>query len=237
MVKFILASASPRRVDLLEQIGLCVDQQFTQQAAAIDESRLPGEAPKAYVLRVALAKARAIYDLRQTEAKAEPLNAILETALLPVLGADTTVALGERIFTKPANKTQAIETLLALSGRRHQVLSAVAICGLKADSVESKQALFNERVLSESVSSERVLSDTVLSESWVSFKHLSQAQCEDYWATGEPEGKAGAYAIQGRAASFITRIEGSYSGVVGLPLAETVDLLARFGVFCGDDSC
>lgn len=219
---FILASASPRRVQLLEQLGLRPGQQFAQLPAAIDESRLPDECPRDYVLRIAHSKARVVYDLLQAQAQAQAgerdtvspslLTAGQSAGPLPVLGADTIVVLGERIFTKPASEVEALETLSALSGRRHQVLSAVAIRGMTRAGVVAQRSL--------------------LSETWVSFKALTPAQCECYWATGEPRGKAGAYAIQGRAASFVTRIEGSYTGVVGLPLMETVELLESYGVSC-----
>lgn len=218
---FILASASPRRVQLLEQIGLRPGQQFAQLPAAIDESRLPDECPRDYVLRMANSKARVVYDLLQAKAgKQDAVSPSLLTAEqsagpLPVLGADTIVVLGQRVFTKPASKIDALETLSALSGRRHQVLSAVAICGMTRAGVVAQRSL--------------------LSETWVSFKVLTPAQCECYWATGEPLGKAGAYAIQGRAASFVTRIEGSYTGVVGLPLVETVELLESYDVSCSSN--
>lgn len=195
MTDFILASASPRRVDLLKQIGM----RFVQLPAAIDESRYSQEHPQDYVLRMAGDKARHVWNLLQSEACDE------EAVLLPVLGADTTVLLSDRIFTKPRDKAEAVDTLLALSGRRHQVLSAVAVCGS-----EGLQLL--------------------LSETWVSFKELSPAQCERYWESGEPHDKAGAYAIQGLGAVFVKSIQGSYSGVVGLPLVETVELLSRYGV-------
>ncbi|MBV1930766.1 MAG: Maf family protein, partial [Porticoccaceae bacterium] len=178
---FILASASPRRVQLLEQVGLRMGQQFAQHPAAIDESRLPDECPKDYVLRMAQTKARVVYDFLQAQATGPDIvsSSLLSTELPqglpkeppPVLGADTTVVLGERIFTKPADKAEALETLLALSGRRHQVLSAVSICGITDAGVVDQRSL--------------------LSETWVSFKVLTQAQCEYYWATGEPQGKAG----------------------------------------------
>lgn len=216
MMDFILASASPRRVQLLEQIGFRMGQQFVQHPAAIDESRLPDECPKDYVLRMAQTKAQVVYDFLQAQAMGRDVvsPSVLPAELPPVLGADTTVVLGDRIFAKPAGKAEALETLLALSGRRHQVLSAVAICGITGAGVVDQRSL--------------------LSETWVSFKVLTQAQCEYYWATGEPQGKAGAYAIQGRAASFVTKIEGSYSGAVGLPLVETVELLGSYGVSCWD---
>lgn len=201
MTDFILASASPRRVALLEQIGL----QFIQRPASIDESRWPGESVQDYVIRMASTKAETVNDLLRIESEKEDI-------LLPVLAADTTVALAERIFGKPANREEAIATLLALSGRRHQVWSAVAVCGTTVGGAKGTQ--------------------TLISETWVSFRELSRDQCEHYWASGEPWEKAGAYAIQGRGAIFVESIQGSYSGVVGLPLVETVDLLENYGVSC-----
>ena len=200
VTEFILASASPRRVALLEQIGM----QFIQRPAAIDESLRPGESAQHYVLRMASSKAEAVNDLLRSESTDE------QGVLLPVLAADTTVVLVDRIFGKPGNREEAIATLLTLSGRRHQVLSAVAVCGTSVYGVQGTQAL--------------------LSETWVNFRKLSRAQCEHYWASGEPCDKAGAYAIQGRGAVFVESIQGSYSGVVGLPLMETIELLENYGV-------
>ena len=196
MADFILASQSPRRVEILEQIGM----RFAQRPAAIDESRFRGEPAEDYVLRMAISKARAVWDLLQT-------GQIPEFAGLPVLGADTIVVLGDKVFTQPTDQDDAISTLLALSGSCHRVLSAVALCGSKGE-------------------------QTQLSETQVTFNALSRAQCERYWASGEPCDKAGAYAIQGLGAVFVKSIQGSYSGVVGLPITETVLLLEQYGVSC-----
>jgi septum formation protein len=187
MKPILLASASPRRTQLLDQIR--VPHQV--RPVDIDETRRTGEAPGDYVVRLARMKARALWD-----AQSEPK--------LPVLGADTTVALGAVVFEKPKDRDDGMRMLAALSGRTHQVFTAVALCA-------------------ESGCHSR------LSQSSVSFGPLSAADCDAYWATGEPLGKAGGYAVQGLAAAFITRIEGSYSGIMGLPLAETVELLREAG--------
>ena len=122
----------------------------------------------------------------------------------PVLGADTAVVVDGRIMGKPRDRNEGIDMLLALSGRSHQVLSAVALAA-------GREAV-------------RV------SESRVTFRTLTQAQCAAYWDTGEPRDKAGGYAIQGRGAVFVSRLEGSYSGVMGLPVYETAELLREFGI-------
>ncbi len=208
MSDFILASASPRRVALLRQ----VDLRFIQRPADIDESRTSGEKPRDYVLRMAIAKAEKVADLAQSEFVSDNNGKGRMDHPIPVLGADTAVILADQIFGKPKKQSEAIDTLQALSGHRHQVLSAVAVCGTPVNGEPRTQ--------------------TVLSETWVEFKVISRAQCEQYWLTGEPEDKAGAYAIQGIGAVFVTSIEGSYSGVVGLPLCESVELLANYGVSC-----
>jgi septum formation protein len=181
-----LASASPRRETLLRQIGV----RSVILPADIDESRRVGEDPVSYVQRLAAEKAVAVWsrDSRQ-----------------PVLAADTAVVLGEDVFGKPANSAESLSMLQALSGRTHEVLTAVAVrhaSGLSA----------------------------AISRSRVTFRALSLAECERYVATGEPQGKAGGYAIQGLAASFITLLHGSYSAVMGLPLAQTAELLSAAGV-------
>lgn len=176
-----LASASPRRSFLLRQIGVAHDV----RPVDLDEAQLPGESPRAYVLRLARAKAAA---------------GVAAGGGLPVLAADTTVAMGDEIFGKPRDVADAIRMLVALSGRQHDVLTAVALCS-------------NGRL------------ETASCETRVTFRTLSVAECRDYWATGEPAGKAGAYAIQGYGAVFIARLEGSYSNVMGLPLYETAVLL------------
>ncbi len=186
-----LASASPRRRVLLDQIGV----RHEVVPGAIDESRRAGESIADCVLRLALAKARAGHarlDGRRP---------------LPVLGADTVVAIDDRMFGQPADRADALAMLECLSSRTHEVWSAVAVVG--ADGVREAQALSRTRV---------------------TFRSLSRAEREAYWDSGEPAGKAGAYAIQGLAALFVERIEGSYSGVMGLPLCETAALLRGFDV-------
>jgi len=181
-----LASASPRRQELLRQIGVAHEV----APADLDESRRPGEAPAAYVTRLARAKAEAVW-------ARDPGR--------PVLGADTTVTLGGELFGKARDQTECLGMLEVLSGRTHEVMTAVAL--RHADGVLE-----------------------ALSVSEVTMRELGRAECLRYWATEEPLGKAGGYAIQGRAASFITALRGSYSGVMGLPLAETAALLERAGV-------
>lgn len=181
-----LASASPRRSQLLRQIGVVHDI----QPVNLDESRRAGESPRDYVLRLAREKA---------------LAGIASGGVMPVLGADTTVAIGNEIFAKPQDEDDAVRMLAALSGTTHDVLTAVALAR-------------DGRV------------DTVISETRVTFRGLSDAECRNYWASGEPVDRAGAYAIQGLAAVFIARLEGSYTGVMGLPLFETAALLDAAGV-------
>jgi septum formation protein len=183
-----LASSSPRRRELLAQIGLG----FRVLQVDIDETPRPGESPQAYVRRLALAKARAGRD------------AVERREVRPVLGADTSVIVDGVMLGKPRDRAHGIEMLLRLSGRSHEVLTAVALAGMR-----------------EAVR---------LSTSRVTFRTLGRAECEAYWDTGEPRDKAGGYAIQGHAAAFVSRLEGSYSGVVGLPLYETAQLLKEFGI-------
>jgi septum formation protein len=179
-----LASASPRRSQLLEQIRVS----HAIAPVGLDETRLPGESPERYVERLAVAKAAALWGrLALPDRK-------------PVLGADTTVALGDNIFGKPRDREEGVSMLRRLSGRTHRVLTAVALQSAKG-------------------------CDTRLSVSEVTFGMLGVQECAAYWDTGEPLGKAGGYAIQGLAATFIVRIVGSYSGIMGLPLAETAELL------------
>lgn len=184
-----LASASPRRSALLTQIGV----PHRIDAAHIDESLCRGETPGQYVERLATGKAAAI--------AADPGR----SHGLPVLGADTAVILGERVFGKPASLDAALEMLLALGGRTHEVLSAVALCDARG---------MRARV----------------SRTRVTLRPIDAAEIRAYWASGEPRDKAGGYAIQGLAAVFIEHIDGSYSGVMGLPLFETAALLAEAGV-------
>ncbi|MFQ6573347.1 Maf family protein [Pseudomonas sp. UM16] len=191
MTPLYLASGSPRRRELLTQIGI----PFTPLSAAVDENPLPAEAAPAYVERLARAKASA------------GLATLDASVPLAVLGADTAVVLDGRILGKPFDRDDALAMLAALSGREHQVLTAVAV-----------------------VDQQRCLSVCVASQ--VQFRHITPQEAEAYWASGEPLDKAGAYAIQGLGAVFVQRIEGSYSAVVGLPLSETAELLKQFEIPC-----
>jgi len=191
MATLHLASGSPRRRELLTQIAV----PFTTLSAPIDEKQLPDETPSAYVQRLACEKARAGLALLDS-----PADAV-------VLGADTAVVLDGRILGKPADRDEAVATLSALSGREHQVLTAVAL-----------------------VSAAKVRSRVVASQ--VGFRRLTLAEIDTYWASGEPRDKAGSYAIQGLAAVFVSQLQGSYSAVVGLPLCETAELLAEFAIPC-----
>jgi septum formation protein len=187
-----LASASPRRRELLRQIGVS----FRLLGTELDETPRPSEAPAAYVSRLAAAKADAGWLRSRSAANA------------PVLAADTAVVLDGAILGKPQDRDDAEHTLLQLSGRTHQVLTAVAV----------RSAAGNEIKVSHSL---------------VTFRILAAAEARAYWDTGEPRDKAGAYAIQGYAAIFIADLRGSYSGVMGLPLFETAELLQALGVRLG----
>lgn len=189
-----LASASPRRRELLAQIGLTVEV----IAQSAPEHLLDSESPENYVQRLAAEKAQA----GLVTLGAKPQH--------PVLGADTAVVVDGHILGKPADETQAMQMLDQLSGRSHRVLSAVAVVG--------KDNLGQDRL------------EVCLSQSWVSFRGIDEQERRAYWRTGEPADKAGAYGIQGLAALFIKHLEGSYSGVMGLPLFETSELLRRFGI-------
>jgi septum formation protein len=191
-----LASQSPRRRQLLEQLG--VRHELLLPSADEDaeslEAVLPGEAPATYVQRVTQLK----LDAALARLKQRGLPAA------PVLCSDTTVALGRTIYGKPADARDAERMLTELAGKTHRVLTAVAV-----GTPRKRQA--------------------VLSESRVRFAPLSRQQVKAYVASGEPLGKAGAYAVQGRAAAFIAHISGSYSGIMGLPVFETAQLLPSFG--------
>jgi len=187
-IHLYLASASPRRRILLEQIGV----RFQTLSLEVPEERQPGESPEEYALRLALDKARAGYGHPEHKGS------------VPVLGADTVVVLDEQVLEKPRDHNDALAMLAALSGRQHEVLSAVALVNKK------------EKV--------------VLNKTRVWFRETSVAEREAYWHTGEPKDKAGAYGIQGMAAVFIEKIEGSFSGVMGLPLFETASLLKEFDI-------
>lgn len=195
--KIYLASRSPRRRELLKQIGVAFEvlvlRDHPGRNVDVDESQLPGESPDDHVRRVCRMKADAGWQ-RILQRRLRPF---------PVLGADTVVCVDEVILGKPPDAAHAVKMLRLLSGREHRVLTAVAV---KHD----------ERL------------ELVVSESRVRFAELAQADIEAYVASGEPTDKAGAYAIQGRAGAFITELHGSYSGVMGLPLYETAELLKKF---------
>jgi septum formation protein len=186
LLRLVLGSASPRRLDLLAQVGLTP---HAIRPPEIDEDPLKGEPPLAYVRRIARAKAQAV------AAGADEV----------VLCADTTVAVGRRILGKPADAAQAAEFLGLLSGRRHRVITAVAV--RRDDKVQARDVTTQ-----------------------VAFRRLTPAEIAAYVAGGEWQGKAGGYAIQGAAGAFIPWINGSVTGVIGLPLAETVAMLRTAGV-------
>ena len=184
-----LASQSPRRQQLLEQLGV----RFDLIDVDVPEVRAPGESPADYVSRVAREKAGA---------------GLLKLAGVPgavVLGADTEVVLGEEVFGKPADAVHAAQMLRRLEGRAHRVITVVWCMSAGRE-------------------------ERAVNESTVEFGALSEEALAAYIASGEPMGRAGGYAIQGRAAAFVARISGSYSSVMGLPLFETADLLRRFGI-------
>jgi len=201
-----LASRSPRRRVLLDQIGV----RYRTLAVDVPESQLAGEAPDAYVCRLAREKAeqgfRRVPDSARSGSgrRRQPPAGTPAAEPVLVLGADTTVVLGGEILGKPEDPAHARDLLGRLSGRRHEVLTAVALAG----------------------GSQGVR----LSVSRVWFRRLSAPEREAYCASGEPLDKAGGYAIQGRAAAFVRRLDGSYSGVMGLPLFETAELLREAGI-------
>jgi septum formation protein len=202
MTDFIyLASQSPRRLQLLEQWGVRCELLLPDEHEDAEslEKVLPAEAPAAYVQRVTALKLQAA--LVRLKRRGLPPA--------PVLCADTTVALGRRILGKPHDAQHAASMLSELSGRRHRVLSAVAVGKAGARSGKIWQAV---------------------STSWVAFEPLTPVQIRRYVASGEPMGKAGAYAIQGRAALWASHISGSYSGIMGLPAFETAQVLASVGI-------
>jgi septum formation protein len=194
-----LASRSPRRRELLDQIGVeyeVLTQRITaERALDVNEDPLPGEKPRDYVMRVCRDKAESGWN-RVIQRKL-PLRG--------VLAADTTVCIGDEILGTPADAAEAADFLRRLSGREHEVLTAIAL-------------KFGERIEAE------------LSATAVRFRALEPVEIARYVASGEPMDKAGAYGIQGRAGAFVTEIRGSYSGVMGLPLYETMQLLKRFGL-------
>jgi septum formation protein len=183
-----LASMSPRRRELLAQIGV----PHTVVAAHVDESLLPDESPADYVARLARLKAVTVRERGEA---------------LPVLAADTTVVLEGSVFGKPADRAEGLAMLAALAGRTHEVLTAVALATGRGIALR-------------------------VNCSSVRFRNIERAEMEAYWETGEPRDKAGGYAVQGYGAVFVAALSGSYSGVMGLPLFETAELLHQAGVRC-----
>lgn len=184
-IELVLASSSPRRSELLRQLGYT----FTSLSPDIEEKQAVNESPEQYVARLSLQKAQEGYRMA-----GKPCL---------VIGSDTVVVQDDKVLEKPAHLEQSKAMLQALSGRKHQVLTAVTVTsGIKHASL------------------------VVTTEVW--FKTLSDQEIEQYWHTGEPKDKAGSYAIQGLGGRFVTRIEGSYYAVVGLPLYETDQLLQQF---------
>lgn len=195
MPTLYLASRSPRRRELLQQIG--VDFQLVD--AEVDETPLAAEEPARYVERMARAKARAgLAQCRSAEHSAHPV----------VLGADTAVVVAGEIFGKPRDRSHGLAMLRRLADSEHQVLSAVCLTDGERERCE-------------------------LSATRIRFRTIEDRELAAYWDSGEPVDKAGGYAIQGLGAVFVEQLSGSYSGVVGLPLFETADLLRHFGVPCG----
>ncbi|WGZ93294.1 MAG: nucleoside triphosphate pyrophosphatase [Candidatus Thiothrix putei] len=186
--QLILASASPRRSELLAQIGI----RFVVQTADVDETPLLGETPEALVERLAILKA-------------ETVSLRLRSGNLPVLGSDTLGILNGELLVKPRDFPHAQQMLRQMSGQVHEILTAVALTTVTGTQV-------------------------ALSRSMVKFRTITDSEILAYWASGEPRDKAGAYAIQGLGAVFVERLEGSYSGVMGLPLFETAQLLTTAGI-------
>ena len=206
-----LASKSPRRRLLLDQIGI----DYAVVDAPVDEIRRAGEPPVAFVERMAREKARA------------GLAALGNARMAPVLAADTAVVLGDRVLGKPRDTEHAMEMLEALSGRMHRVISAVAIVGRSTRGPTATGDRGRPPVIATAGrDSPRIMT----SSTRVWFREISRRERRAYCASGEPMDKAGAYAIQGRAATFVARLDGSYSGVMGLPLFETASLLREAGI-------
>ena len=185
-IQIILASASPRRKELLDQIRV----RYKVYPVDLDESPLPGELPLDYVRRLAAEKSAVCQAQHNIE--------------IPVLAADTAVVLGRVIMGKPKDKADALAMLTQLSGKTHQVFSAVSLRGRGHDEAVS------------------------ITE--VTFRCLTELEILHYWHSGEPLDKAGGYAIQGMGGAFVESIKGSFSGVVGLPLFETAELLSKQGI-------
>ncbi len=193
-IDLFLASKSPRRSELLSQIGI----PFTVLAVDIDEKLLPAEKADDYVLR--LAKEKALAGLHKVKLKTSA-----------IIGSDTVVVINDQILGKPDNHSDAKNMLTLLSGKTHQVMTAVALAIPPTNGLDAELT-------------------SIISVSKVTFKNLSDLEIEQYINSGECDDKAGSYGIQGKAAIFITHLSGSYSGVMGLPLYETVELLKNAGI-------
>ena len=199
--KLVLASASPRRRELLDQIGI----RYHVKPVDIDERAMPGESARELVQRLAKQKAEACWQAVAVEGFGKSKKRD-QNSNIYVLGADTLGVLDQQLLVKPENYQHAYDMLKAMSGKCHDILTAVAI--------RYQQGI-----------------EVSLNVSKVYFKTLTDSEIKGYWDTGEPQDKAGGYAIQGYGAVFIKRIEGSYSGVMGLPLYETQQLLNNVGNF------
>lgn len=196
-MRLVLASASPRRKELLLQIGV----QFDVSAVDIDETPRVDESPLMYVSRMATEKALHCFSRHQS------------TESLAILGSDTTVIIDNEILGKPIDYPDCKNILRQLSGKTHQVMTAVCILINRPEDNNSTPDIFCKVVTTE-----------------VTFKGISDKQIEAYWQSGEPQDKAGSYGIQGFGATFVERIQGSYSAVVGLPLSEVAEMLSIAGV-------
>ncbi len=191
-VQLILASQSPRRVELLSQVGVT----FTQQPADVDETPLPNEAPLTYVMRMAKIKAETVWNQARS---------LESNQNLVVLGSDTIGEMNGQVLIKPTDIEDFKRTLQMMSGDIHLIHTAIAVC-----------------------TSNGVLTEVVTTE--VEFGVITEQDMQWYWDSGEPQDKAGGYAIQGLAAQFVKQIRGSYSAVVGLPLYETLNMLKQAGI-------
>ncbi len=203
-----LASRSPRRFELLAQLGL----RPQVVAAEIDETPVAGETAEAYVARIAAAKAQAGW------------ANLSEPICRPLLAADTAVVIDDQILGKPADAERALQMLALLSGRSHWVLTAVSVLGITAGSGPALKR-GAKREPGQAAPARQVIVQTE-----VRMRRIERREALAYWASGEPQDKAGAYAIQGRGAVLVEAIRGSYSNVVGLPLFETAALLREHGI-------
>ncbi|MEB0032413.1 Maf family protein [Undibacterium sp. RTI2.1] len=205
--KIYLASKSPRRRELLRQVGIDFDLLLLRDTAPrgpdVTEIVLPGELPMDYVKRVTQEKAQVAWSIMQQR----------KLAPRPVLAADTTVVIHDHILGKPADQAEACDMLRALSGQTHAVLTSLAVVGMHGHGHEHWQEHWH-----------------ITQRSEVTFSELSEEQILAYCITAEPYDKAGGYGIQGAAARFISHISGSYSGIMGLPLFETATLLRQAGI-------